>query len=60
MRTCAIEDKTEVVVVASYRSVSRNPIRFKALVKTIFESQALLIRYLLHNCLLTHVENIAV
>ena len=28
---CAIEDKTAVVVVASYRSVSRNPVRFKAL-----------------------------
>ena len=25
------EDKTAVVVVASYRSVSRNPVRFKAL-----------------------------
>ena len=31
MRVCAIEDKTAVVVVASYRSVSRNPVRFKAL-----------------------------
>ena len=28
---CVTEDKTAVVVVASYRSVSRNPIRFKAL-----------------------------
>ena len=28
---CAIEEKTAVVVVASYRSVSRNPVRFKAL-----------------------------
>ena len=27
----AIEDKTAVVVVASYRSVSRNTVRFKAL-----------------------------
>ena len=31
MRVFAIEDKTAVVVVASYRSVSRNPVRFKAL-----------------------------
>ena len=31
MRVCAIKDKTAVVVVASYRSVSRNPVRFKAL-----------------------------
>ena len=30
-RVCAIEDKTAVVVVASYRSVSSNPVRFKAL-----------------------------
>ena len=29
----AIEDKTAVVVVALYRSVSRNPVRFKALVQ---------------------------
>ena len=32
MRVCAIKDKTAVVVVASYRSVSRNPVRFKALI----------------------------
>ena len=31
MSLCAIEDKTAVVVVASYRSVSRNPVPFKAL-----------------------------
>ena len=31
MSLCAIEDKTAVVVVAWYRSVSRNPVRFKAL-----------------------------
>ena len=30
MRVCAIEDKTAVVVVASYRSVARNSVRFKA------------------------------
>ena len=30
---CVNEDKTTVVVVASYRSVSRNPFRFKALVQ---------------------------
>ena len=28
---CEIKDKTAVVVVASYRSVSRNAVRFKAL-----------------------------
>ena len=32
MRVCATEDKTAVVVVASYCSVSRNPVRFKALI----------------------------
>ena len=31
MRVCAIEDKIVVVVVVSYHSVSRNPVRFKAL-----------------------------
>ena len=31
MSLCAIEDKTAVVIVALYRSVSRNPVRFKAL-----------------------------
>ena len=31
---CAIEDETAVVVVASYHSVPRNPVRFKALNKT--------------------------
>ena len=31
MSLCAIEDKTAVVIVASYRSVSRNPVRFKVL-----------------------------
>ena len=31
MRVCPIEDKTAIVVVASYRSISRNPVRFKAL-----------------------------
>ena len=34
MSLWAIEDKTAVVVVASYRSVSRNPVHFKALVIT--------------------------
>ena len=34
MSLCAIEDKTVVVVVALYRSVSRNPVRFKVLWKT--------------------------
>ena len=31
MRVYTIEDKTAVVVFASYRSVSRNPVLFKAL-----------------------------
>ena len=31
MNLCTIEDKTAVVVVASYRSIVRNPVRFKAL-----------------------------
>ena len=31
---CVIEDKTAVVVAASYRSFSRNPVRFKALFHT--------------------------
>ena len=30
---CVTEDKTDVVVVASYHSVSRNPVRFKALLE---------------------------
>ena len=30
MRVHATEDKTAVLVVASYRSVSRNPVRFKS------------------------------
>ena len=34
---CVIEDKTAVIVVASYCSVSRNPIRFKALAGTNFK-----------------------
>ena len=32
MSLYAIEDKTAVVIVASYRSFSRNPVRFKAMV----------------------------
>ena len=38
MSLSAIEDKTAVVVVvvASYRSVSRNPVRFKALVTELY------------------------
>ena len=32
MSLCAIEDKIAVLVVVSYRSVSRNPVRFKAVV----------------------------
>ena len=31
----AIEDKTAVVIAVSYRSVSRNPVRFKALGDTM-------------------------
>ena len=42
MRVCAIEDNTAVVVVvASYRSVSRNPVRFKALVPRFNNSNKL-------------------
>ena len=33
MSLCVIEDKSTVVVVASYHSVSRNPVRFKALTR---------------------------
>ena len=33
MRVCAIEDITAVVVVASYLIISRNQVRFKALIK---------------------------
>ena len=32
MSLCAIEDKSAAVVAATYRSVSRNPVRFKALI----------------------------
>ena len=32
---CAIEDETAVAVVTPYHSVSRNPVRFKALVCTM-------------------------
>ena len=35
VRVCAIEGKTAIVVVASYRSVSRNPIHFKDLPRTL-------------------------
>ena len=31
---CVIEDTTAVVVIALYHSVSRNPVRFKALLET--------------------------
>ena len=34
IRVCAIEDETAVVVVPSYRIVSRNSVGFKALGKT--------------------------
>ena len=30
-----IEDKTAIVVVASYRSVSSNPVRFKAVISLL-------------------------
>ena len=37
-RVCAIEDKTAVIVIAaSYRNVSRNPVRFKALGKDNYQ-----------------------
>ena len=34
MSLYAIEDRSAVVVGASYRSVSRNPVRFKALIQS--------------------------
>ena len=37
MSLCRIEDKSAVVVVASYRSVSRNSVRFKAMSHTNFD-----------------------
>ena len=38
---CVTEDKTAIVVVASYSSVSRNPVNFKALpeIKVVDSSQ---------------------
>ena len=36
LKVSVIEDKTVVVVVASYRSFSGNPVRFKALFKTFY------------------------
>ena len=41
MTVCAIEDKTAIVVVASYRSVSRNSVRFKALTATLYSRRFL-------------------
>ena len=35
IKVCVTEDKTAVVVVASYHSKSRNPVRFKALVHSV-------------------------
>ena len=35
MRVCAIEDKTNIFVVASYSSVSKSPVRFKAQLVTV-------------------------
>ena len=40
MTVCAIQDRTAVVVVPSYRSVSRNPVCFKALVTLLSTSGA--------------------
>ena len=42
----AIEDITAIVVVALYRSVSRNPVRFKALSTTDHHSESLPFCYL--------------
>ena len=42
------EDKTAVVVVVSYRSVPRNPVRFKALTKIKQVLSAIFLR----NCIL--------
>ena len=41
LKVCAKEDKTAVVVVASYRSVSRNSVRFKALFQNNPQNAAL-------------------
>ena len=41
---CVIEDKTAVVAVASYRSVLRNPVRFKALMRGPRNMSAVLIQ----------------
>ena len=47
---CAIEDKTAVVVVVLYRSVLRNPVRFKALVSVRYRSlESCNIEYLLRS-----------
>ena len=51
MRMCATEDKTAVAVVASYCSVPRNPVRFKALGQNYRKVKPLLLRHLLCNCL---------
>ena len=47
MSLYAIEDKTAVVVVASYRIVSRNPVHFKALYGTLNDPETV------QNCSLT-------
>ena len=46
MRVFATENKTAVVVVASYRSVSRNPVLFKALTGSLHSKTAQLIEYI--------------
>ena len=43
LKVCMIEDEAAVVVVASYRSISRKPVRFKALAVTsdvLFRSES--------------------
>ena len=39
IRVCTVEGKTAIVVVASYRSVLRNPIHFKVLQGVFFSGE---------------------
>ena len=59
-RVCAIEDKTAVVGVASYCSVSRNSVRFKALETThgsVFNKSSHNSNYVWLNALITFCLN---
>ena len=54
---CAIEGKTDAVVVASYRSVPRNPFCFKALIKALISKTELLEQPTVQLCIL-HCQGI--